>query len=238
MSQTVKIDAAAQDAIAEIVGMPWEKDYFDNTHDKDSAHIATVTREGTSVRIYVCDESLCSADLWSFEAEQIGQAILNAAKDAKTFMKAQTEWSRSQMQRLNCEIDGTQNIWGYEFYVNGKRYGVHFTTNDSFTTNKKIRTCIRFAKPKRSAMDGCTWVQSTQRERLAAFISSTSLSRERSSQRYFQLSTSSNRRRITHDRYSSFSSTRDERRDAEADHRTRRSTDRQSQRTERPALFN
>ena len=76
MSQTVKIDAAAQDAIAEIVGMPWEKDYFDNTHDKDSAHIATVTREGTSVRIYVCDESLCSADLWSFEAEQIGQAIL------------------------------------------------------------------------------------------------------------------------------------------------------------------
>ena len=47
MSQTVKIDAAAQDAIAEIVGMPWEKDYFDNTHDKDSAHIATVTREGT-----------------------------------------------------------------------------------------------------------------------------------------------------------------------------------------------
>ena len=28
------------------------------------------------------------------------------------------------------------------FYVNGKRYGVHFTTNDSFTTNKKIRTCI------------------------------------------------------------------------------------------------
>lgn len=69
MSQTVKIDAAAQDAIAEIVGMPWEKDYFDNTHDEDSAHIATVTREGTSVRIYVCDESLCSADLWSFEAE-------------------------------------------------------------------------------------------------------------------------------------------------------------------------
>ena len=63
-------------------------------------------------------------------------------EDAKTFMKAQTEWSRSQMQRLNCEIDGTQNIWGYEFYVNGKRYGVHFTTNDSFTTNKKIRTCI------------------------------------------------------------------------------------------------
>lgn len=25
---------------------------------------------------------------------------------------------------------------------NGKRYGVHFTTNDSFTTNKKIRTCV------------------------------------------------------------------------------------------------
>ena len=71
MSQTVKIDAAAQDAIAEIVGMPWEKDYFDNTHDKDSAHVATVTREGVSVRIYICDESLCSADLWSFEAEQI-----------------------------------------------------------------------------------------------------------------------------------------------------------------------
>lgn len=46
------------------------------------------------------------------------------------------------MQRLNCEIDGTQIIWGYEFYVNGKRYGVHFTTNDSFTTNKRIRTCV------------------------------------------------------------------------------------------------
>jgi hypothetical protein len=144
MSQTVKIDAAAQDAIAEIVGMPWEKDYFDNTHDKDSAHIATVTREGTSVRIYVCDESLCSADLWSFEAEQIGQAILNAAKDAKTFMKAQTEWSRSQMQRLNCEITGAQNMWGYGFYVNGRHYEVNFTTRE------KARTCVilnQAAKP-------------------------------------------------------------------------------------------
>lgn len=144
MSQTVKIDAAAQDAIAEIVGMPWEKDYFDNTHDKDSAHIATVTREGVSVRIYICDESLCSADLWSFEAEQIGQAILNAAKDAKTFMKAQTEWSRSQMQRLNCEITGAQNMWGYGFYVNGRHYEVNFTTNE------KARACVilnQTAKP-------------------------------------------------------------------------------------------
>ena len=136
MSQTVKIDAAAQDAIAEIVGMPWEKDYFDNTHDKDSAHIATVTREGTSVRIYVCDESLCSADLWSFEAEQIGQAILNAAKDAKTFTKAQTEWSRSQMQRLNCEIDGTQNIWGYEFYVTAS---VMESTSQRMIASQRIR---------------------------------------------------------------------------------------------------
>lgn len=144
MSQTVKIDAAAQDAIAEIVGMPWEKDYFDNIHDKDSAHIATVTREGVSVRIYICDESLCSADLWSFEAEQIGQAILNAAKDAKTFMKAQTEWSRSQMQRLNCEITGAQNMWGYGFYVNGRHYEVNFTTNE------KARACVilnQAAKP-------------------------------------------------------------------------------------------
>lgn len=144
MSQTVKIDAAAQDAIADIVGMPWEKDYFDNTHDKDSAHIATVTREGVSVRIYICDESLCSADLWSFEAEQIGQAILNAAKDAKTFTKAQTEWSRSQMQRLNCEITGAQNMWGYGFYVNGRHYEVNFTTNE------KARACVilnQAAKP-------------------------------------------------------------------------------------------
>ena len=125
-------------------GMPWEKDYFDNTHDKDSAHIATVTREGVSVRIYICDESLCSADLWSFEAEQIGQAILNAAKDAKTFMKAQTEWSRSQMQRLNCEITGAQNMWGYGFYVNGRHYEVNFTTNE------KARACVilnQAAKP-------------------------------------------------------------------------------------------
>ena len=144
MSQTVKIDEAAQAEIAEIVGMPWEKDYFDNTHDKDSAHVATVTREGVSVRIYICDESLCSADLWSFEAEQIGQAILNAAKDAKTFMKAQTEWSRSQMQRLNCEITGAQNMWGYGFYVNGRHYEVNFTANE------KARTCVilnQAAKP-------------------------------------------------------------------------------------------
>ena len=144
MSQTVKIDEAAQSAISEIVGMPWEKDYYDNTHDKDSAHVATVTREGVSVRIYICDESLCSADLWSFEAEQIGQAILNAAKDAKTFMKAQTEWSRSQMQRINCKITGAQNMWGYRFYVNGRHYEVNFTTNE------KARTCIimnQAAKP-------------------------------------------------------------------------------------------
>ena len=144
MSQTVKIDAAAQDAIAEIVGMPWEKDYFDNTHDKDSAHIATVTREGVSVRIYICDESLCSADLWHFEAEQIGQAILRASTDAKAFQKAQTEWAGVQMQRLNCEITGAQNMWGYGFYVNGRHYEVNFTTNE------KARTCIilnQAAKP-------------------------------------------------------------------------------------------
>ena len=120
-----------------------EKDYFDNTHDKDSAHIATVTREGTSRTGSTSVMNRCVPPICGrLEAEQIGQAILNAAKDTKTFTKAQTEWSRSQMQRLNCEIDGTQNIWGYEFFVNGKRYGVHFTTNDSFTTNKKIRTCI------------------------------------------------------------------------------------------------
>lgn len=35
MSQTVKIDAAAQDAIAEIVGTPWEKGYYDNTNDDE-----------------------------------------------------------------------------------------------------------------------------------------------------------------------------------------------------------
>lgn len=103
-----------------------------------------MTREGTSVRIYVCDESLCSAVLGAFEAEQIGQAILNAAKDAKTFQKAQSEWARSQMQRLNCEIKGSQNIWGYGFYVNGRHYEVNFTTN------AKARTCViwnQAAKP-------------------------------------------------------------------------------------------
>lgn len=141
MSQTVKIDAAAQDAIAEIVGTPWEKDYYDNTNDDERDYTALITREGTSIRVLVSGEGY-PAYMWHYEAEQIANSILRAAKDAKTFMKAQTEWSRSQMQRLNCEIDGTQNIWGYEFYVNGKRYGVHFTTNDSFTTNKKIRTCI------------------------------------------------------------------------------------------------
>lgn len=234
MSQTVKIDAAAQDAIAEIVGTPWEKDYYDNTNDDERDYTALITREGTSIRVLVSGEGY-PAYMWHYEAEQIANSILRAAKDAKAFQKAETEWAGVQMQRLNCEITGAQNMWGYGFYVNGRHYEVNFTTNE------KARACVilnQAAKPKRSAMDGCTCVQSTQRERLAAFISSTSLSRERSSQRYFQLSTSSNRRRITHDRYSSFSSTRDERRDAEADHRTRRSTDRQSQRTERPALFN
>ena len=141
MSQTVKIDAAAQDAIAEIVGMQWEKDYFDNTNDDERDYTALITREGTSIRVLVSGEGY-PAYMWHFEAEQIGQAILRASTDAKAFQKAQTEWAGVQMQRLNCEIDGTQNIWGYEFYVNGKRYGVHFTTNDSFTTNKKIRTCV------------------------------------------------------------------------------------------------
>lgn len=141
MSQTVKIDAAAQAAIAEIVGTPWEKDYYDNTNDDERDYTALITREGTSIRVLVSSEGY-PAYMWHYEAEQIANSILRAAKDAKAFQKAQSEWARSQMQRLNCEIDGTQIIWGYEFYVNGKRYGVHFTTNDSFTTNKKIRTCV------------------------------------------------------------------------------------------------
>ncbi len=141
MSQTVKIDAAAQAAIAEIVGMPWVKEYYDNTLDEDRDFLALIERHGASVRVLV-KEGGYIADMWHFEAEQIGQAMLRASTDAKAFQKAQTEWAGVQMQRLNCEIDGTQNIWGYEFYVNGKRYGVHFTTNDSFTTNKKIRTCV------------------------------------------------------------------------------------------------
>ena len=141
MSQTVVIDDDAKDAISEIVGMPWTKSYYDNTHDEDRGGLAWVTREGANVRVLV-QEGGYLADLWHFEAEQIGQAILKASTDAKLFLKAQTEWSREQFKKLNCEIDGTQNIWGYVFHVNGKRYGVQFTTNNSFTTNKKIRTCV------------------------------------------------------------------------------------------------
>lgn len=143
MSQTVKIDEAAQAAIAEIVGMPWTKDYYDNTLDEDRDFLALVERSGASVRVLV-KEGGYIADMWHFEAEQIGKAILNAAKDAKTFQKAQSEWARSQMQRLNCEIKGSQNIWGYGFYVNGRHYEVNFTTN------AKARTCViwnQAAKP-------------------------------------------------------------------------------------------
>ena len=132
MTQTVKIDEAA---IAEIVGMPWEKDYYDNSDNDDCAYLALITREGTDVRVLVQEEGY-TADLWHFEAEQIGQAILKASRDAKLFLKAQTEWSQEQFKKLNCEIDGGQNLWGYVFYVNGKRYGVHFTTNE------KVRTCV------------------------------------------------------------------------------------------------
>ena len=135
MSQTVKIDEAAQAAIAEIVGMPWTKDYYDNTLDEDRDFLALVERSGASVRVLV-KEGGYIADMWHFEAEQIANSILRAAKDAKAFQKAQTEWVGVQMQRLNCEIKGTQNMWGYGFYVNGRHYEVHFTTNEKF------RTCV------------------------------------------------------------------------------------------------
>lgn len=143
MSQTVKIDAAAQDAIAEIVGTPWEKDYFDNTNNDERDYTAFITREGTSICVLVSGEG-DPAYMWHYEAEQIANSILRAAKDAKAFQKAQSEWARSQMQRLNCEIDGGQNMWGYGFYVNGRHYEVNFTTNE------KARTCIilnQAAKP-------------------------------------------------------------------------------------------
>lgn len=143
MSQTVKIDAAAQDAIVEIVGTPWEKDYYDNTNDDERDYTALITREGTSIRVLVSGEGY-PAYMWHYEAEQIANSILRAAKDAKAFQKAQSEWARSQMQRLNCEIDGGQNMWGYGFYVNGRHYEVNFTTNE------KARTCIilnQAAKP-------------------------------------------------------------------------------------------
>ena len=135
MSQTVKIDEAAQAAISEIVGMPWTKDYYDNTHDEDRDCLAIIERSGVSVRVLV-EESGYLADMWYFEAEQIGKAILNAANDAKTFMKAQQEWSRSQMRRLNSEIEGVQSVWGYRFYVNREHYEVRFTTDE------KTRTCV------------------------------------------------------------------------------------------------
>lgn len=48
------------------------------------------------------------------------------------------------MQRLNCEITGAQNMWGYGFYVNGRHYEVNFTTRE------KARTCVilnQAAKP-------------------------------------------------------------------------------------------
>ena len=143
MSQTVKIDAAAQDAIAEIVGTPWEKGYYDNTNDDERDYTALITREGTSIRVLVSGEGY-PAYMWYFDAEQVGKAILQAAKDAKAFHSAQTEWAHSQMQRLNCEIKGTQNLWGYGFYVNGRHYEVNFTTNEN------ARTCIilnQAAKP-------------------------------------------------------------------------------------------
>lgn len=96
MSQTVKIDEAAQAAIAEIVGMPWTKDYYDNTLDEDRDFLALVERSGASVRVLV-KEGGYIADMWHFEAEQIGQAILRASTDAKAFQKAQTEWAGVQM---------------------------------------------------------------------------------------------------------------------------------------------
>ena len=143
MSQTVKIDAAAQDAIAEIVGTPWEKDYYDNTNDDERDYTALITREGTSIRVLVSGEGYPSY-MWHYEAEQIANSILRAAKDAKAFQKAETEWAGVQMQRLNCEITGAQNMWGYGFYVNGRHYEVNFTTNE------KARACVilnQAAKP-------------------------------------------------------------------------------------------
>ena len=143
MSQTVKIEAAAQDAIAEIVGTPWEKDYYDNTNDDERDYTALITREGTSIRVLVSGEGY-PAYMWHYEAEQIANSILRAAKDAKAFQKAETEWAGVQMRRLNCEITGAQNMWGYGFYVNGRHYEVNFTTNE------KARTCVilnQAAKP-------------------------------------------------------------------------------------------
>ena len=134
MSQTVKIDEAAQAAIAEIVGMPWVKEYYDNTLDEDRDFLALIERHGASVRVLV-KEGGYIADIWHFEAEQIGQAILRASTDAKAFQKAQTEWAGVQMQRLNCEITGSQNMWGYGFYVNGRHYEVNFTTNEKARTS-------------------------------------------------------------------------------------------------------
>ena len=144
MSQTVKIDAAAQDAIVEIVGTPWEKDYYDNTNDDERDYTAMITREGTAIRVLVSGEGY-PAYMWHYEAEQIANSILRAAKDAKAFQKAETEWAGIQMQRLNCEITGAQNMWGYGFYVNGRHYEVNFTTNE------KARTCVilnQAAKPR------------------------------------------------------------------------------------------
>lgn len=135
MSQTVKIDEAAQSAISEIVGMPWEKDYLDYSDNDNRACLTLVTREGTSVRVLVSAYGYI-ADLFHFEAERIALAILKASEDAKNFQKAQTEWSRAQFKVLNCEIKGSQTMWGYKFNVNGKRYEVRFMTDE------KSRTCI------------------------------------------------------------------------------------------------
>lgn len=133
MSQKVHIDDAAKDAISDIVGMPWEKDYYDAPDDEN--YFASVKREGISIGILVSEEGTY-ADMLSYQADRLAKAIARAAEDACSFAVAQTEWSREQFKKLNCEIDGTQMVWGYKFMVNGKTYEVHFMTDE------KTRTCV------------------------------------------------------------------------------------------------
>lgn len=135
MSQTVQIDDAAKSAIAEIVGMPWEKDYYATSGKDYYDYAAFVKREGISIRILVSEEGNY-ADMLAYQADWLAKAIAKAAEDASRFAVAQSEWSREQFKKLNCEINGTQIVWGYKFMVNGQTYEVHFMTNE------KTRTCV------------------------------------------------------------------------------------------------
>lgn len=125
--QVVHID---NDAVAAMCGLRARQTYLDVAKEEgepdgfgDETRQTLVTREGSDVRVLVCDHG-CIQDYFPAEARRLGAAIMKASEDAAEFLKASTVWSKAQRKDFKGEFKGELAKAVYRFAEPGRTYTV------------------------------------------------------------------------------------------------------------------